>query len=460
LAASSTGAAASIPPRLQESQACGSCWKDGSYAVTDRDGRYHFEGVAPGTHVVQLDDLTLPARPHRAECASNTRAAGRAFSASWRARAAALKRVDFRASAPRPAPARRASPRRPAPSDAAAARRRARWSGREPGRRLAVPEVEHNPRAADCPGGDQGSVRGQSVMLFAGGQAGGRDRLREVRAATRRHGAVSLWRGIPLVEGATQLSAEVRNADGSIAETLRRTVRYGANPIQAQLLRDKSVLVADGVTRPVLAIRLTDRHGRPVRHGLIGDFEVPAPYYPAVEADAQQARQLAGLERARPFWKVEGEDGVAFVELEPTTASGTVSLRFDFRDGEAAREQRVEAWLDPGDRPWTIVGLAQGTIGYNKLAGHIEDSTDDGEVLTDGRLALYAKGRVRGKWLMTLAYDSDKKRDETRFRRNDRSAGLLHGLCRPFGAAFRRRLGAPALPEARAAAILRFVRRL
>jgi hypothetical protein len=227
--------------------------------------------------------------------------------------------------------------------------------------------------------------------------------------------AVSLWRGIPLVEGATQLSAEVRNADGSIAETLRRTVRYGANPIQAQLLRDKSVLVADGVTRPVLAIRLTDRHGRPVRHGLIGDFEVPAPYYPAVEADAQQARQLAGLERARPFWKVEGEDGVAFVELEPTTASGTVSLRFDFRDGEAAREQRVEAWLDPGERPWTIVGLAQGTIGYNKLAGHIEDSTDDGEVLTDGRLALYAKGRVRGKWLMTLAYDSDKKRDETRF---------------------------------------------
>jgi hypothetical protein len=36
-------------------------------------------------------------------------------------------------------------------------------------------------------------------------------------------------------------------------------------------------------------------------------------------------------------------------------------------------------------------------------------------VLTDGRLALYAKGRIRGKWLMTLAYDSDKKEDETRF---------------------------------------------
>ncbi|MEA3063756.1 MAG: hypothetical protein QOJ27_184, partial [Sphingomonadales bacterium] len=154
----------------------------------------------------------------------------------------------------------------------------------------------------------------------------------------------------------------------------------------------------------------------PVRHGLTGDFEVPAPYYPAVEADAQQARQLAGLERARPFWRVEGEDGIAYIELEPTTASGTISLRFNFRDGEAAREQRLEAWLDPGRRPWTIVGLAEGTVGYNRLQGKVEELGEaDGNDIVEGRLALYAKGRIRGKWLMTLAYDSDKKEEETRF---------------------------------------------
>jgi hypothetical protein len=33
----------------------------------------------------------------------------------------------------------------------------------------------------------------------------------------------------------------------------------------------------------------------------------------------------------------------------------------------------------------------------------------------DGRIALYAKGRVSGKWLMTMAYDSDKKADDARF---------------------------------------------
>src|SRR3712207_1042310 len=158
--------------------------------------------------------------------------------------------------------------------------------------------------------------------------------------------------------------------------------------MRAECLRTRSLLVAAGFARPVLAARLADRDGRPVRHGLPADFELPAPYYPAVEADAQQARQLAGLERARPFWRVQGEEGVAYIELEPTTASGTISLRFDFRDGEAQREQRLEAWLDPGRRPWTIVGLAEGTLGYNKLQGKVEDlGAGDGKRLTDGRLA-------------------------------------------------------------------------
>ncbi|MDF7777136.1 hypothetical protein P1X14_17895, partial [Sphingomonas sp. AOB5] len=33
---------------------------DGSYVVTDKDGFYHFEGVAPGTRVVQLDRASVP----------------------------------------------------------------------------------------------------------------------------------------------------------------------------------------------------------------------------------------------------------------------------------------------------------------------------------------------------------------------------------------------------------------
>ncbi|HEX8468017.1 MAG TPA: hypothetical protein VF620_09460 [Allosphingosinicella sp.] len=392
--------------------------EDGSYAVTDRDGRYHFEGVTAGTHVVQLDDMTLPADRAAADCARNSRSAGRSFSRFVDGRGGALKRADFKlvAVAARASPAAAVRPRPAAATDPIAAGAERDWlGGEEPGVAWLFPEPEHNPRAPMVRVAIK-HLPGQSVKLLAGG--------REVDPVafegSRKNGAgtvaVSVWRGIPIEGRQTELSAEVRNADGSLAETLRRTVRYGASPMRAELLREQSVLVADGVTRPVLAVRLTDRDGRPVRHGLTGDFEVPAPYYPAVEADAQQARQLVGLERARPFWRVHGESGIAYIELEPTTASGTISLRFNFRDGEAQREQRVEAWLDPGRRPWTIVGLAEGTLGYNKLQSKVEElGEEDGKRLTDGRIALYAKGRIRGKWLMTLAYDSDKKADETRF---------------------------------------------
>jgi uncharacterized repeat protein (TIGR01451 family) len=392
--------------------------EDGSYAVTDRDGRYHFEGVLPGTHVVQLDDMTLPADRAAADCARNSRSAGRAFSRFVDGRGGALKRVDFKLVevARRASLTAAAKPRPAVATDPVAAGADRDWlSGQEPGIAWLFPEPEHNPRAPMVRVAIK-HLPGQSVKLLNGGREVDPVAFEGSRKNPTGTAAVSVWRGIPIEGRQAELSAEVRNADGSLAETLRRTVRYGASPMRAELLREQSLLVADGVTRPVLAVRLTDRDGRPVRHGLTGDFEVPAPYYPAVEADAQQARQLAGLERARPFWRVNGETGIAYIELEPTTASGTVSLRFNFRDGEAQREQRLEAWLDPGQRPWTIVGLAEGTVGYNRLQGKVEDLGEgDDKRLTDGRIALYAKGRIRGKWLMTLAYDSDKKEDETRF---------------------------------------------
>src|SRR3546814_15253308 len=105
------------------------------------------------------------------------------------------------------------------------------------------------------------------------------------------------------------------------------------------------------------------------------------------------------------------------IELEPTTSSGTLSIDFLFRDDKVVRKQTVETWLDPGDRPWTVVGFAAGTLGYNTLGDRMEPVAETLDELNgDARLALYAKGRVLGKWLMTLAYDSEIGRASGRDR--------------------------------------------
>ena len=392
--------------------------QDGSYTVTDEDGRYHFEGVRPGLHVVQIDPSTLPLDRAPVDCARSTQSAGSAISRFVEGRGGALKRADFRAAAnaPRAAPAT-AARKAPTPlSDPEAAGAHRDWlAGQEPGIGWLFPATDHNPRAKAIRAAIK-HAPGQTVTLRVNGQPADPLTFEGVSKSAYGRVAVSLWRGLEIREGENRLVAEIKDANGAVVETLERGVHYSITPMRAALIREKSVLVADGVTRPVIAVRLTDRDGRPIRAGLTGDFSVPTPYYPAVEADAQQARQLSGLERAQPVWKVDGDDGIAYIELEPTTASGTLAIDFLFRDDRVMRKQVIETWLDPGNRPWTVVGFAAGTLGYNTLDDRMEpvaETLDD--LNADARLALYAKGRVRGKWLMTLAYDSDKEPDDARF---------------------------------------------
>ncbi len=70
----------------------------------------------------------------------------------------------------------------------------------------------------------------------------------------------------------------------------------------------------------------------------------------------------------------------------------------------------MKARVAPSARDWILVGFGEGTLGYNDVSGNMEAlrATDiDKDVSIDGRSAFYAKGRVRGEWLLTLAYNSD-----------------------------------------------------
>ena len=69
--------------------------EDGTYVLTDENGRYHFEGLRPGTHVVQLDLDSLPPQYQVVPCEKNTRFAGRSFSQFVDLQGGTLWRADF-----------------------------------------------------------------------------------------------------------------------------------------------------------------------------------------------------------------------------------------------------------------------------------------------------------------------------------------------------------------------------
>ncbi|MEL6226892.1 MAG: hypothetical protein AAFR01_07720, partial [Pseudomonadota bacterium] len=100
-----------------------------------------------------------------------------------------------------------------------------------------------------------------------------------------------------------------------------------------------------------------------------------------------------------------GEDGIARVELAPTLQTGRARLLVRLDDG---RQQEIDVFLRPEKRDWILVGLAEGSLGLEAIDGPGNLSAD--ELLNDGRFAFFAKGVVRGDWLLTLAVDTARRR--------------------------------------------------
>ncbi|MEE4382236.1 MAG: hypothetical protein V2J02_09605, partial [Pseudomonadales bacterium] len=218
--------------------------------------------------------------------------------------------------------------------------------------------------------------------------------------------ALSVWRGVTLEEGANRLEARVER-DGAVVDTLVHTVRFTGAPVRAELVPEASRLVADGVEAPALAVRFHDRDGYLVRPGMTGRFEVTAPYRPRVAEDTRTRVNLNENVVDQGVFQVR-RDGIAYLRLEPTTVAGQGELSFAFSE---QRQDRVRFRLTPAMRDWVLVGFAEGTAAWETLSGNMVSARDAGlgeDWLGDGRVAFFAKGAVAGRYLLTVAYDSDK----------------------------------------------------
>ncbi len=222
--------------------------------------------------------------------------------------------------------------------------------------------------------------------------------------------AVTLWIGIHLEEGDNLLEAVEYDQDGTESRRISKQIHYSSSPVKAELVPERSRLVADGLTPAVIAVRLTDNTGHPAREGVVGEYSVDPPYSSLTKIEELNENPLMSLNGEISNYLI-GDDGVALIELMPTSQTGEVALRFSLVEGEDI----VTAWLTPETREWILVGLAEGTLGYNTLSGNMENLDDSDirdELYEDGRVAFFAKGTIKGEWLLTLAYDSEKERKD------------------------------------------------
>jgi len=282
----------------------------------------------------------------------------------------------------------------------------------KPGIRWLLPEADATPAIGAIKVAIQHDPK-QSVELSINGHAVDVLNFDGVAVNGEQTVALSRWRGVGLEDGDNKLAARIVDADGKTVWQAERVVHYGGGPVRAEVDKAASRLIADGRTRPVIALRMFDKYGKPARAGMTANFTVDSPYRSWWEVEQLDDNQILSNGTSQPQVAV-GPNGIALIELEPTTLAGNAMIRVRFNDRQA---DEYKVWLAPAARDWILVGIAEGTAAYNTISGNMETATaaDREEGFEqNGRVAFFAKGRIKGDFLLTMAYDSAREKKDAR----------------------------------------------
>ncbi|MEM1086734.1 MAG: hypothetical protein AAGH90_03325 [Pseudomonadota bacterium] len=372
--------------------------EDGRYTVSDENGLYHFEGVEPGTHIVQVDRATLPQGFEPVMCEENTRFAGSAISQFVDAQGGSVWRANFYLQRNGESIEEDVTETDKPVFDAA-------WLDQQipSDPRWAYPDEGQTPKGRSV---DLGLLHApdNGVQLSLNGRAVKGLNFNGRKLSANRDVAISTWSGVDIQRGRNLFEATITDRTGAVISKLSREIWFVDAPARARLVADQSIPVANGLTKPVIAIRLEDAAGHPVHEGRLIEISVADPYRLASAAEEEFEDPISAPLSAVSATRV-GQDGIAYVELEPTLQAGRVRLNIELANGLS---EELDIWLEPEKREWVLVGLveAEGLLKYSE--GPEGRSSD--ELMADGRLAFFAKGVIKGDWLLTIAIDTAKRR--------------------------------------------------
>lgn len=380
----------------------------GATVVSDENGLYHFEDVTPRTHVVQVDEASLAAGYELVRCVSNTRYAGSARSQFVDAKGGKVWRANFYvrktgAAAAAPAPA---APKKAFSADTEYQGYDKIWLNSQPNADLAFayPASGVTPSSPSVNIGLKHDAKLRPTLFLNGhevpeGNFAGRD------VSIMRTVALTRWKGVDLLEGENRFEAVLQDHSGAEVARIARSVDYIDRAARVTLVADQTRAFADGKTRPVIAVKVTDGAGRPVRAGHLLNVEIAPPFRAAIREAIDQRLPLDAPLSASAGVPV-GQGGVALIELEPTVETGLARIKIKLDDGS---ERSFTSYVKPALRDFIIVGLAEGGGGLEKGGGALKNPKG-AELIGDGRIAGFAKGTVKGDWLVTIAGDSKNER--------------------------------------------------
>ena len=454
--------------------------EDGTYAISDSEGKYSFYGISPRTHVLKLDETTLP--PGSELIALSNRHAGDAASQFVDLKAGELHRADFAEGAcsaellthvrlrrlkgevfvpetnrgvdtklildqqplqPADVKSRPASgliggdSKLPyfspvmSPDD----QQQRSVPSREPVTAAQLQDytesmagMDSKPGFIDLKDGDvlpvaQSTVRvkgtsGATMKLLVNGEEVDEGRIGKKMIIADQKLEAREYIGVAFKAGENRLELKQLDSFGNLRGSAVVTVIAPDALARIDIQTPTGDVAADGQTPLIVKVRLTDAKGVLI-----------TPRTPLTLESSLGRWDVKDLSEQEPGVQVFIEGGQADFRLVSPAEPGIAMVRVS--SGNIKTQSTIS--FIPDLRPLIAVGVIEGTLnlrrmdlgaitparsqdGFEQELQTFSTSSDDKRFSAAARAAFFLKGKIKGDYLLTMSYDSDKDTREKLFR--------------------------------------------
>ena len=454
--------------------------EDGTYAISDSEGKYSFYGISPRSHVLKLDESTLPAGSelitlsnrhagdaasrfvdlkagelHRADFAEGSctvgiieqlkerRLKGEVFVPETKRGVDAKLVIDQQPLQPSDVKSRPASGLLGAetklPYFSPVMTREQQQTRDVPRQEATVPAqlqdyadsmagMDSKPGFIDLKDGDilpiaQSTVRvkgasGAPLKLLVNGETVDEGRIGKKMIVEDQKLEAREYVGVAFKPGENRLELIQSDPFGNPRGRVAVTVIAPDTLAKIELQTPVGDLAADGQTPLTVRIRLTDEKGVAITSRTPVTVESSLGRWDAKDLSDQE-----------PGLQLFIEGGQADLKLFAPAEPGIATIRVN--SGSIKVQQTVS--FIPDLRPLIAVGVIEGTLNFRRMdpgaitparsqdgfeqeLQAISTSSDDKRISAAGRAAFFLKGKIKGDYLLTVSYDSDKDTREKLFR--------------------------------------------
>ncbi|MGR3899359.1 DUF11 domain-containing protein [Psychrobacter sp. 1176_08] len=247
---------------------------------------------------------------------------------------------------------------------------------------------------------------GSLFTLYANGKAVSEQQIGKTAEQKKQSVVAFDYYAVDLQRGGNTLRGVATDVNGKVIS--EQTIKVWT-PEKLQTIdyrTQEQMVTADGISEYQVVISLKDRDGRP--------YIASTP----VTIDTNIGRiNLSDSSKDQAGTQVVLSGGELLIPVTAPSVPGKGELVID----TGSSKQTIPLQFTAKLRPLIAVGIVEGAISLKDFDGssitdaqgafeqELNDFAGNDDYTASGRAAMFLKGKVRGDYLLTLAYDSDKK---------------------------------------------------